>query len=292
MKNFQTFQWQEIYDWYQKNGWKKFLWRDYQVEEKNLIYRVWLAEILLQQTQAERVVGFYKKILEKFPTISELANSDYNEFFPYYQGLWYYSRARNLLKTAKIISEDFDGIFPKDKKLLKKLPWIGEYTSSAILAFWYGKPVLAFDTNLEKIFSRYYFGDKKQKLNNEEKISINKQFQDFVSTFPHTKQKTIIRDINNGLMDFSRMIESQNPEKINWENYPIKSGKFYENKWKSEVNSKKKAENFPIPDAKIIVILHENHKIYFWENHLEYSPFILPASLNRDTRNFEACVGS
>lgn len=100
------FPWQILLDWYEKYGKHDFPWRQYHLQKEDG-YHVWLAEILLQQTQADRVVGFYKKILEKYPTIHDLARSSYEEFFPYYQGLGYYSRARNLLKTATIISEEY-----------------------------------------------------------------------------------------------------------------------------------------------------------------------------------------
>ena len=70
-------------------------------------YRVWLSEIFLQQTQVERVRGYFMRILEKYPTVHQLARASYEEFFPYYQGMGYYSRARNLLKTAHIISTEY-----------------------------------------------------------------------------------------------------------------------------------------------------------------------------------------
>jgi A/G-specific adenine glycosylase len=121
------FPWQILLDWYSKNGRHDYPWRWYSRENRRskienrdtipshyslltthdiLLYRVWLAEILLQQTQADRVVPFYERILERYPTIKDLADSTYDEFFLYYQGLGYYSRARNLLKTANIVSRD------------------------------------------------------------------------------------------------------------------------------------------------------------------------------------------
>ena len=175
-----SFPWQILLDWYEKNGKHNFPWRQYEVVE-NLWYRVWLAEILLQQTQADRVIPFYNNILWKYPTIHSLGMASYEEFFPYYQWLGYYSRARNLLKTAKIISKEYSGIFPKDKKILKKLPGIGEYTARAILAFGYNEPILAWDTNLETIFSRYYTWAKNIKLSELEKDTIEWDFQDLIN---------------------------------------------------------------------------------------------------------------
>lgn len=81
------------------------------------------------------------------------------------------------------------------------------------------------------------------------------------------------------------MIDSKNPKEIDWENYPIQCGKFYETRGEMEIPETKTKEIFPIPDAKIIAILHENHKIYFSENN-NYQPFFIEPSEDRDTRNF------
>lgn len=82
MKNFK---WQVIIDWFRENGRHDFSWRDYSYPIGKLLYRVWLAEILLQQTQADRIVPFYDRILESYPDIHHLAKASYEGFFPYYQ---------------------------------------------------------------------------------------------------------------------------------------------------------------------------------------------------------------
>ena len=81
------FEYTSLITWQEKNSRTHLPWRVFTGDERSIGYRVWLAEILLQQTQAERVVGFYTRILEKFPTIQDLAKTDYEIFFPYYQGL-------------------------------------------------------------------------------------------------------------------------------------------------------------------------------------------------------------
>lgn len=280
------FPWQTLIDWYEINGRHSLPWRDYDCEQNDLSYRVWLSEILLQQTQAERVIGYFERILEKFPDIFVLSRSDYDTFFPYYQGMGYYSRARNILKTAKIVANEYNGHFPTEKKLLKNLPGIGEYTSSAILAFGYGEAFLAWDTNLEKVFSRYYFGTSEQKLSESEKEDIENDFREFVGKYEKFAQKNTVRAINNGLMDFSRSMDLKNPENIDWGTYIFEESEFYKTRGKLEENTTKKAENFPIPDAKIVAILHENHKIYFSEKSEKYECFILSPSLDRNTREY------
>lgn len=174
------------------------------------------------------MIGYFQKVLERYPDIESLARSDYDEFFPYYQGMGYYSRARNILKTAKKIVEENDGIFPRNIADLKKLPGIGEYTARAILAFGCGEPYLAWDTNLEKVFSRYYHGRKDQKLSLEEKEKIEKNFRDFIAKkYEISDRIQIVRTINNALMDFSSGIDLKNPNNIDWESYPIQCGVFY-----------------------------------------------------------------
>lgn len=119
-----SFEWDHLLSWYEKNGRHDLPWREYEHIDGQRLYRVWLAEILLQQTQVTRVRDFYLRILDRFPDIHSLANTDYETFFPYYDGLGYYSRARNLLKTAQVISKEYGGIFPREKDTLKKLPGV------------------------------------------------------------------------------------------------------------------------------------------------------------------------
>lgn len=271
------FQWEILLDWYTIHGKHDFPWRQYIQHNE---YHVWLAEILLQQTQADRVVPFYNRILERYPTVHELARTEYEEFFPYYHGLGYYSRARNLLKTAKIVSEEYEWIFPRDKQKLRKLPGIGEYTARAILAFGYGEPLLAWDTNLETIFSRYYKWAKNIKLSQDEKDEIEEDFRDFI------EKKNIIRNINNALMDWVRLCEPKTASLFEKEKYIFTESEFYVTNWSNEIIEKKKNEYFPIPDAQVIVTLHQDHKIYYSLSDDTYSPFTLPPSEDRDTRKY------
>jgi A/G-specific adenine glycosylase len=97
-----------LLSWYKKHGRHTLPWRQYfHLAKKDLGYHVWLSEIILQQTQADRCIAYYQRILEKFPNIESLAQASYEEFFPYYKGLGYYSRARNMLKAAQKVMHDF-----------------------------------------------------------------------------------------------------------------------------------------------------------------------------------------
>lgn len=227
MRNMHPFPWQKIVQYSITSERNSLPWRNYDYPTDILIYRVWISEILLQQTQAERVVPFFENIITRFPTVFNLAEATYDEFFPYYQGMGYYSRARNILKTAHIIANDFGGYFPAEKSLLKALPGIGEYTSSAILAFGYGKTFLAWDTNLEKVFARFYTGNSREKLSKQTKQAIEDDFQKFLENLSKENHKNTVRSINNGLMDLARLIETKNPAQIDWVNYPLKESVFY-----------------------------------------------------------------
>lgn len=274
----ETFPFKKIMDWYEENGRHTLPWRKFfHLDEKERAYHVWLSEIILQQTQVERGILYYEKILERFPTIEMLADTSYEDFFPYYQGLGYYSRARNMLKTAKIVREEYNGNFPKETKKLIKLPWIGEYTAEAIRAFAFDIKTLSFDTNLIKIFSRYYYGDRFHPLSKNELEKIKNQFLETVISG---------RDINGAMMDFSSLVSLNNKSQINWELYPLKECLFYKTRGKKEAEKKKTRESFYTKNAFIQVILHENHKIYFSQDKEKYTPFILAPSSINDIRKY------
>lgn len=119
-------------------------------------YRIWVSEIFLQQTQASRVIDFYTRFLERFPTVQALSQSSWEEFLPYFQGLGFYSRGRNMLKTAQKIVLEYNGGFPNDARLLQTLPGVGAYTAAAIQSFAYGESVPALDVNLFRVMGRYW----------------------------------------------------------------------------------------------------------------------------------------
>ncbi len=137
--------------WYDQHGRKNLPW---QIDISP--YRVWLSEIMLQQTQVATVIPYFNNFLIKFPSIELLANSPLDEILHLWSGLGYYARARNLHKTANIISKDLLGIFPKDINSLIQLPGIGRSTAGAILSIAYEMPTPILDGNVKRVLSRYY----------------------------------------------------------------------------------------------------------------------------------------
>lgn len=118
-------------------------------------YGVWLSEMMLQQTQIETVLPYYRRFLETYPTILDLASAPLDDILKLWEGLGYYSRARNLHKAAQQISHDFYGNFPQTTDELIKLPGIGRYTAGAIASIAFGEQAAVLDGNVIRVFSRW-----------------------------------------------------------------------------------------------------------------------------------------
>ena len=117
-------------------------------------YRIWVSEIMLQQTRVAAVLGYYARFLEAFPTVEALAAAEEEKLLKCWEGLGYYSRARNLQKAARIVTEQYAGKFPADYEKLLELPGIGEYTAGAIASAAFGMPVPAVDGNVLRVMTR------------------------------------------------------------------------------------------------------------------------------------------
>jgi A/G-specific adenine glycosylase len=119
-------------------------------------YRVWLSEIMLQQTTVQAVAGYYRKFLAKWPRVEALARAPLDDVLTLWAGLGYYVRARNLHKTANIVANELGGRFPADFDALRALPGIGTYTAGAIAAIAYDLPYAAMDANAERAVARLF----------------------------------------------------------------------------------------------------------------------------------------
>ena len=117
-------------------------------------YHVWISEIMLQQTRIEAVIPYYARFLEALPDIESLAEVEEDRLLKLWEGLGYYSRARNLKKAAQKLTADFDGELPREAAQLKTLPGIGEYTAGAIASIAYGEPEPAVDGNVLRVMTR------------------------------------------------------------------------------------------------------------------------------------------
>lgn len=137
-----------LLEWYKINA-RQFPWK-----ETADPYTIWVSEIILQQTRVQQGLPYFHHFIQNFPTIYDLANAEEDKLMQVWQGLGYYSRARNMHHTAKHLVENHDGKFPRVKSELLKLKGIGEYTASAILSFAFDQPTALVDGNVVRVISR------------------------------------------------------------------------------------------------------------------------------------------
>jgi len=141
---------EKILNWYARQG-RKLPWRG-----SLNPYSVWVSEIMLQQTRVEAVIPYFARWLERFPSIVELAAASEQNVLSLWEGLGYYSRARNLHKAARIVMEEYGGQLPSDLIKLRSLPGIGRYTVGAIASMAFGQDVATLDANIRRIFARVF----------------------------------------------------------------------------------------------------------------------------------------
>lgn len=139
-----------LLDWFERSK-RPLPWR-----EGYDPYHVWLSEVMLQQTQMDRAVEYFRRFLARYPDIEALARADEEEVLRLWEGLGYYSRARNLLKAARVMASEHGGRVPRDSKALSALPGVGRYTAGAVLSIAYGRPVAAVDANVERVLARAF----------------------------------------------------------------------------------------------------------------------------------------
>ncbi|NLB70734.1 MAG: A/G-specific adenine glycosylase [Chloroflexi bacterium] len=181
-----------LLDWYDKNA-RVLPWRS-----DPSPYKVWLSEVMLQQTRVETVLPYFDRFLTHLPTLKTLAEARLEEVLVLWEGLGYYSRARNLHKAARIVQSDYAGKLPASAKELVKLPGIGKYTSAAIASIAFGEPVAAVDGNVRRVFARL--------LALEEPIgtsSLEKTVLDYAQLHLPAKRPG---DFNQALMDLGSMV--------------------------------------------------------------------------------------
>ena len=166
-------------------------------------YKIWLSEIILQQTRVEQGTAYYNRFLEKFPTVNKLALANDDEVFKMWEGLGYYSRCKNLMATSKIIAFEYNGIFPNKYEDILKLKGIGPYTAAAIASFAFKLPYAVVDGNVTRVISRFfaiekaidssdgkkYFAELAQSLlNTKDPATYNQAIMDFGATICKPQQ--------------------------------------------------------------------------------------------------------
>ena len=150
---------QKLLNWYDNHG-RDLPWRvhprDRRPGERPDPYSVWVAEVLLQQTTVAVVKRRFGGFVRRWPTVANLASAGDHEVMAVWAGLGYYARARNMLRCARTLVDEFGGVFPEDTDTLEKLPGIGPYTAAAISAIAFGRPAAAVDGNVERVMARLF----------------------------------------------------------------------------------------------------------------------------------------
>jgi A/G-specific adenine glycosylase len=151
--------------WYDKNA-RQLPWRVLPVARRHGDapdpYRVWLSEIMLQQTRVATVIPYFERFTARWPKVESLAAASDDAVMSAWAGLGYYSRARNLKRCAEVVAAEYGGKFPDNAATLKTLPGIGRYTAAAIAAIAFGEPVAAIDGNVERVIARRYAANASQ----------------------------------------------------------------------------------------------------------------------------------
>ncbi|GAB2761039.1 A/G-specific adenine glycosylase [Salinimicrobium soli] len=194
--------------WYIENK------RDLPWRRTNDPYKVWLSEIMLQQTRVAQGMPYYLKFINAFPTVFDLARASEEEVLKLWQGLGYYSRARNLQKAAKYVAEELDGNFPNTYKGLLSLKGVGDYTASAVASICFKEPVAVVDGNVFRVLSRV-FGIATPINSTEGK----KQFGELAQKLIDKKNPS---DHNQALMEFGAL--QCTPQKPDCLSCPFSSG--------------------------------------------------------------------
>ena len=142
---------QRVLSWFDSHGRKDLPW-----QQQPTPYRVWVSEIMLQQTQVQTVIPYYQRFMQRFPTLPDLAGAPLDQVLHHWSGLGYYARARNLHKAAQLISDELDGCFPEDLETLTQLPGVGRSTAGAILSLACRQHHPILDGNVKRVLARYH----------------------------------------------------------------------------------------------------------------------------------------
>jgi A/G-specific adenine glycosylase len=140
----------ELVKWYTENK------RDLPWRHTTDAYIIWLSEVILQQTRVEQGMPYFNRFVEAYPNVTAFAAASEDEVLRLWQGLGYYSRGRNMLKTARIVQEEYNGTFPEKYDELIKLKGIGEYTAAAIASFSANEAKAVVDGNVYRVIARYF----------------------------------------------------------------------------------------------------------------------------------------
>jgi A/G-specific adenine glycosylase len=190
---------QKILNWNKNENTRQMPWKG----EKDP-YKIWLSEIILQQTRVEQGLKYYENFIKAFPDVHALAKAPEKKVYKFWEGLGYYSRCRNLITTAKVISKGLNGFFPNDFESILQLKGIGNYTAAAIASFAYNLPYAVLDGNVFRVLSRIF--DIEIPIDSTEG---KKYFSELTQTILPKKKAG---EYNQAIMDFGAVVCKPYPE--------------------------------------------------------------------------------
>lgn len=240
MNNTARFFTHALLNWFDTNGRKNLPW-----QHPKTPYTVWVSEIMLQQTQVKTVIPYFLKFMKSFPDVISLARATEDEILALWSGLGYYSRGRNLHKTAQIVAETYHGVFPGDVKTLVTLPGIGESTAAAIVSLAFQKPAAILDGNVKRILSRYFLIE-----GNPQKAAIKRLFIKFAERcVSHDKPS----QYTQAIMDLGAMICT--PKKPSCNICPVSNQCLaFKNQCTESYPEKIKKKPLPTKEAQFIIL--------------------------------------
>ncbi|CAH8284502.1 A/G-specific DNA-adenine glycosylase [Mariniflexile fucanivorans] len=268
-------------NWYSNNK-RELPWR--QTKDP---YYIWLSEIILQQTQVAQGLPYYTKFTDEFPSVFHLANAEESQVLKLWQGLGYYSRARNLHATAKYIANELNGVFPNTYKDLLKLKGIGDYTASAIASICFNRVEAVVDGNVYRVLSRYFGIDTP--------INSSKGMKEFKQLAQTLIDKNNPADYNQAIMEFGAT--QCKPQSPNCSICPFNSGciAFSENRMGElpvkikSAKAKKKHFNFLVfIDNEENTILEKREGKGIWQNLYQFP--LIETTKNLEFNDFETIV--
>ncbi len=234
----------QVLAWFKNHGRHDLPW-----QQERTLYRVWLAEIMLQQTQVATVMPYYQKFLKHFPDLSSLALASLDDVLTLWAGLGYYTRARNLHKAAVVIQQQHDGCFPESFDDVLALPGIGRSTAGAILAQALGQRHAILDGNVKRVLCRYFAIEGWPGIS-----AVEKQlWREAEACTPHEN----LVDYTQGMMDLGATVcKRSSPE---CSNCPLQTGcKAYATQQVSELPTRKPRKVLPVKTTRMLLITDEN----------------------------------
>ncbi|MCW8997013.1 MAG: A/G-specific adenine glycosylase [Psychromonas sp.] len=234
---------QRIIEWQLQYGRQTLPWQ----QDKSL-YKTWISEVMLQQTQVATVIPYFNKFMRSFPTISYLANAPLDEVLHHWTGLGYYARARNLHKTAQFIRDHYQGEFPQQFQQVLDLPGIGRSTAGAILSLTLGKHFAILDGNVKRVLTRHqaiegWTGEK----------SVEKRLWALAESVTPSKQTAVF---NQAMMDMGAMLCTRSKPKCG--ECPVNSDCIaFKNETVRNYPTPKAKKKIPIKHAFMLVFLYK-----------------------------------